>query len=192
VKRYYTTVPVPWSKISTVITQRCLFTGIYNSSSLTLCRYMSNNFLPLQGGYVFVVVCLFVCLFVSRQLCAKTFQTGLHDICREGWQWANEQTIKFWWRSGSRIQIRIRMRIGITTLVRRALAEVCAVPGLLVTYSCRNSFTVIGHLRNGKQLPYRQHNSHGPAFSGAAFGGPVFSASPFASKHGTFFAVGCA
>jgi len=26
----------------------------------------------------------------------------LHEIFREGWQWANEQTIKFWWRSGSR------------------------------------------------------------------------------------------
>jgi len=25
----------------------------------------------------------------------------LHDIFMEGWQWANEQMIKFWWRSGS-------------------------------------------------------------------------------------------
>jgi len=25
----------------------------------------------------------------------------LHEIFVEGWQWANEQMIKFWWRSGS-------------------------------------------------------------------------------------------
>jgi len=39
---------------------------------------------------------------------------------------ANEQMIKFWWRSGSRIRIRI------ATLVKRALAEVRTVPVLLV------------------------------------------------------------
>jgi len=27
------------------------------------------------------------------------FQTDLHEIFREGWQWATEQMIKFWWRS---------------------------------------------------------------------------------------------
>jgi len=40
--------------------------------------------------------------------------------------------IKFWWRIGSRIPIRIWIRIPIATLVRRALAEVCTVPELLV------------------------------------------------------------
>jgi len=39
----------------------------------------------------------------------------------KGWQWADEQVIKFWWRSGSRIRIRI------ATMARRALAEVCTV-----------------------------------------------------------------
>jgi len=39
---------------------------------------------------------------------------------------AGEQMIKFWWRSGSQIRIRV------VTLVRRALAEVCTVPVLLV------------------------------------------------------------
>jgi len=24
----------------------------------------------------------------------------LHEISREGWQWASEQTIEFWWQSG--------------------------------------------------------------------------------------------
>jgi len=35
----------------------------------------------------------------------------LHEIFREGWQQANEQKVKFWWRSGSEIWIHI------TTLV---------------------------------------------------------------------------
>jgi len=48
----------------------------------------------------------------------------LHEIFREGWQWANEQMITFWWQS--------RSRIHITTLVRRALAQVCTVPVVLV------------------------------------------------------------
>jgi len=56
---------------------------------------------------------------------------NLHDIFRKGWQWANEQMIKFWWRFGSRIRIDIRIRIA--TLVSRALAEVCIVPVLLET-----------------------------------------------------------
>ena len=38
--------------------------------------------------------------------------------------------IKFWWRSGSGIRIRIRLQI--VTLVRHALAEVCTVPVVLV------------------------------------------------------------
>jgi len=47
-------------------------------------------------------VCLFVCLSVCllATLC-KNFQTDLHEIFREGWQWASKQMIKFWWRSGS-------------------------------------------------------------------------------------------
>ena len=56
----------------------------------------------------------------------------LHEIFREGWQWASEQMVKFWWRSGSRIGIRIQIRIRIATLVRCALVEVCTVPVLLV------------------------------------------------------------
>jgi len=75
---------------------------------------------------------LFVCLFVG---------TDLHEIFREGWQWANEQIIEFWWRSGSRIWIHI------ATLVRRALVEdshcpsastwcviITGTPGLLLGY----------------------------------------------------------
>jgi len=47
-----------------------------------------------QGGYVIVVVCLSVCLLATL---GKHFRTDLHEIFREGWQWANEQMIKFWW-----------------------------------------------------------------------------------------------
>ena len=41
--------------------------------------------------------CLSVCLLATSR---KNFRTDLHEIFREGWQWADEQTIKFWWRSG--------------------------------------------------------------------------------------------
>ena len=34
---------------------------------------------------------LFVCLLATLR---KNFQTDLHEISREGWQWASEQTIK--------------------------------------------------------------------------------------------------
>jgi len=47
----------------------------------------------------------------------------LHEIFREGWQWASEQMITFRWRSGS--------WIWIATLVRRTLAEACTVQVLL-------------------------------------------------------------
>jgi len=52
-------------------------------------------------------VCLSVCLLAA--LC-KNFQMDLHEIFRESWQWANEEMIKFWWRSGSQIRVCIRIR----------------------------------------------------------------------------------
>jgi len=39
---------------------------------------------------------LFVWLLATLR---KNFQTDFHEIFREGWQWANEQMIKFQWRS---------------------------------------------------------------------------------------------
>ena len=71
--------------------------------------------------------CLSVCLLATLR---KNFRTDLHEIFREGCQWTSDQTIKFWLRSESRIRIRIQIRIA--TLVRRALAEVCVVPLLVV------------------------------------------------------------
>ena len=73
--------------------------------------------------------CLSMCLSATLR---KNFPTDLHEIFIEGWQWDNEQMIKFLWRSVSRIPIPIRIRIA--TLVRRALAEVCTVPVLLVLF----------------------------------------------------------
>ena len=43
---------------------------------------------------VIVVVCLFVCKCLLTTLHIN-FSTNLHEILREGWQWANEQMIKF-------------------------------------------------------------------------------------------------
>jgi len=45
-------------------------------------------------------VCLFVCLSVSIATLRKHLRPNLHESCREGQQWASEQLIKFWWRSG--------------------------------------------------------------------------------------------
>ena len=42
--------------------------------------------------------CASVYLFATLR---KNFETDLHEIFRECWQWVNEQMIKFWWRSVS-------------------------------------------------------------------------------------------
>jgi len=106
--------------------------------------------------------CLSVCLLASLQ---KNFPADLHEIFRKGRQWANEQKIKFWCRSGSgiRIQIpiririrRIRIRIRIATLVRRALAEVCTVPVFLVMITMISIIIIIAvhtrYIRKTKQI----------------------------------------
>jgi len=98
-----------------------------------------------QRGYVFVVVCLFVCLLTTLR---KNFLTDLHEIVREGRQWTSE-----WLNFGGdpdhcldrEIVFRIRHYWEIRKVVngrksaahtdspdggtgiRRALAEVCTV-----------------------------------------------------------------
>ena len=89
-----------------------------------------------------VVICLSVCLLVTLR---KDFETDLHEIFREGWQGTLEQNIKFWWLSGSRIRIRIR----IVTLVRRALAKVCTVP--VTDFSSSDSFSSYFFFFSGKE-----------------------------------------
>jgi len=43
----------------------------------------------------------FVCICLPVSNFAQKLSIWFAWIFREGWQWANEQTIKFWWRSGS-------------------------------------------------------------------------------------------
>jgi len=61
--------------------------------------FICRNFLPKPRRLCFrrcVSVCLSVCLSATLH---KSVQTYLHESSREGWQWANEQMIKFRWRS---------------------------------------------------------------------------------------------
>jgi len=74
---------------------------LYTYASLAAFREFRFYYLR-QGGYVIVVVCLSVCMFVYLlATLRKNFPTDLHEIFTEGWQWVNEQMIKFWLRSGS-------------------------------------------------------------------------------------------
>jgi len=79
----------------------------HSPCGLSMKHWITHSCLH-QGGHVFVVVCLSVCMSVSN-FAQKLFQTDLHKIFREGWQRANEQTIKFWWRSGSHVRIWMRI-----------------------------------------------------------------------------------
>jgi len=106
----------------------------------------------------------------------KNFRTDLHDILREGWQWANERMIKFRWRSALPFRYRDCFRIRhyweipksawlteinlplilirqMAALVRRALAEVRAVPVLLVlTDIIAHLILLLYHLLVNKRL----------------------------------------
>jgi len=57
------------------------------------------NIYPRQGRLC-IRRCLSVRLFVSN-FAKKIPRTDLHESFREGWQWDNEQMIKFWLRFGS-------------------------------------------------------------------------------------------
>jgi len=69
------------------------FVVCINYSSYFNDFFLPKSFFLRQGGYVFAVVCLSVCLSVSNF--AQKVGTDLREIFREGWQWANEQMIKF-------------------------------------------------------------------------------------------------
>ena len=76
-------------------------------SSITIWRKSVNR----NFGYLFVIfhqslpppwrLCFRRCLSCLLEILHKNFHTHLHEIFIEGWQWANEQLIKFWWRSRS-------------------------------------------------------------------------------------------
>ena len=84
--------------------QRCLWEYLFKRHFINGFTYLLTLIsLPLPRR-----LCnrhCFVCLLAT--LC-KNFQTDLHEICREGRQWAREQIMKRWWQSRSRIQIWIR------------------------------------------------------------------------------------
>ena len=100
--------------------------------------------------------CLSVCLLATLR---KNFRTDLHKFFKVGQQWANEQVVKFWWRSGSpsgyrdcfpdsllweiRKVVNGRSSRQMAALVRRALAEVCTVPVLLVMAALCNRGAII-------------------------------------------------
>ena len=87
--------------------------------------YLHNDILPPPKRLCFHR-CLFVCLLAALR---KNFRTDLHEIFREGWQWAIEQITKFRWRSPTDSP---NGGTDIATLVRRAFAEVCTVKVPLV------------------------------------------------------------
>jgi len=75
---------------------------VYGTVNILAAFFVSARYLR-QGGYVIVVVCLSgICLVATLR---KNFQIDVHEIFTEGRQWANEQMVKFWWRSGSQIRI---------------------------------------------------------------------------------------
>ena len=86
-----------------------------------------------EGGYVFSLVCLSVCLSVG--LLANLW-TDFDEIFWRGRAWLKDQVIQFWWRSGSRFgsrspksEIRI-LRIG---------GGLCSLSAFLV-FVCVNLF----------------------------------------------------
>jgi len=86
---------------STNVTSRTCFLPSDNRHIIRHhCVVLRLIFYRRQGGYIFIVVCLFVCLSICLSVSnfvKKHFRTDLHEIFEEGWQWAIEQTIKFWW-----------------------------------------------------------------------------------------------
>jgi len=82
------------------------------------CVYCVFFITSANEGYVFVVVCLSVCLLATLR---KNFRTHLHAILREGWQWASEQMIKFWWRSDRRLDTIQGLFSGFVTIERYGL-----------------------------------------------------------------------
>jgi len=109
----------------------------------TSYHHMCRSFLrsPRRSCFRRYIVCLSVCLSNFAQKLPK----DLHEIFRECCQWTTEQMITFRWRS------RTDSPDGgtdIATLVRRALAEVCTVPVLLVQKSINRSQSVWFYLYN--------------------------------------------
>jgi len=89
-------------KPTLIVGLKDLTTMFASASTVTRCDggqyhlFMVLRFYLRQGGYVFVVLCLSVCLFVCLlATLRKNFPTDLHEIFREGWLRVSEKMIKF-------------------------------------------------------------------------------------------------
>jgi len=78
---------------------------------------------------------LFVCLLATLR---KNFQTDLHEIIRECWQWSKEQMIEFWWRSGSRLDTGIVFRIRHYWEIRKVVSTDCTARHCSAGMACTN------------------------------------------------------
>ena len=76
----------------TCTVQRWPAIGVTMDSDTGKMSRRTRQFYLRQGGYVFVVVYLSVCLLATLR---KNLRTDLHEIFRDGWEWNNEQTTKF-------------------------------------------------------------------------------------------------
>jgi len=92
-------VNIGMSNVGMSSSARCRWsplTGCHNNRhyrtilTCTLVQSLSRSLPPLRR--LCFRRCLSVCLLAT--LC-KNFRMDLHEIFREGWQWANEQMIKF-------------------------------------------------------------------------------------------------
>ena len=69
-----------------------LYVHVYISEATANGRI---NIYLRRGSYVVVVVCLFVCLFGLLATLRENFRTKLHEVSKEGRQWATEPLVKF-------------------------------------------------------------------------------------------------
>jgi len=129
---------------------------------------MNSRYYLRQIGYVFVVVCLSVCLLATLR---KNFRTDLHEIFKEGCNGRVNKWLNFGGAPDNRLQIqglfsafvaigRYRKRLTdinlllilirqMTALVWRALVEVCTVPVLLVVSCLYCILGAAGHSLSG-------------------------------------------
>ena len=114
----------------TFFTARCCCTAWYTCQSCRCtdetgkCIVDQEYLLPRRwvcNRRCLLSVCLSVCLLATLRI---NFWTDLHEIFREGWQWASEQVIKFWWLSGW------QTRIWIYPDLERDIGKTCLGGGI--------------------------------------------------------------
>ena len=71
-----------------IVNNMTRYIHFWHSSSAVYLHYDVSTFLPPPRRWCFRRCFLFVCLLSTLR---KNFGTDLHEIFREGWQWANER-----------------------------------------------------------------------------------------------------